>query len=152
MSKFLLTIAINFRKMARKKAASTPAPATGMTQREMQRLIDQRVEAALAARPNEGVNSNDTNTRTLRSETIVVPQCKYSEFMHCQPTFFKGIEGAIGLMQWFERSETVFHLSECPEESKVKFAAGTLLGDAQTWWKAHVSTIGMEEAHKTTWT
>ncbi|GJS95291.1 reverse transcriptase domain-containing protein [Tanacetum coccineum] len=34
--------------------------------------------------------------------------CSYKEFMNCEPTNFKGTEGAVRLTRWFERSESVF--------------------------------------------
>ncbi|GKF83358.1 hypothetical protein Tco_0245014, partial [Tanacetum coccineum] len=37
---------------------------------------------------------------------------------------------AIGLIRWFERTESVFSRSNCAEENKVTFATGTLTDDA----------------------
>ncbi|GJT20331.1 hypothetical protein Tco_0890268 [Tanacetum coccineum] len=56
----------------------------------------------------------------------VARQCSYKEFMSCQPINFKGSEGAVGLIRWFERTESVFSHSNCTEDCKVKFATGTL--------------------------
>ncbi|GKC25964.1 hypothetical protein Tco_1028114 [Tanacetum coccineum] len=42
--------------------------------------------------------------------------------MSCQPINFKGSEGAVGLIRWFERTESVFSHSNCTEDCKVKFA------------------------------
>ncbi|GJR43867.1 putative reverse transcriptase domain-containing protein [Tanacetum coccineum] len=50
------------------------------------------------------------------------------------------IEGFVELMQWFERMESVFHISNCIMENQVKFATYTLLGSALTWWNSHVRT------------
>ncbi|GKE68456.1 reverse transcriptase domain-containing protein, partial [Tanacetum coccineum] len=41
-----------------------------------------------------------------------VTDCSYTEFMKCEPTKFKGIEGAVGLTRWFKRSESVFLISK----------------------------------------
>nr|GEW46179.1 reverse transcriptase domain-containing protein [Tanacetum cinerariifolium] len=38
--------------------------------------------------------------------------------------------GAIGLIRWFERTESVFSRSKCAEEDRVTFATGTLTNDA----------------------
>ncbi|GKF77590.1 hypothetical protein Tco_0230060, partial [Tanacetum coccineum] len=46
-------------------------------------------------------------------------QCSYKEFMGCQPINFKGTESAIGLICWFERTESVFSCSNCTEDCKV---------------------------------
>ncbi|GJS65376.1 putative reverse transcriptase domain-containing protein [Tanacetum coccineum] len=41
---------------------------------------------------------------------------------------------AVGLIRWFERTESVFSRSKCAEENKVTFATGTLTDDALSWW------------------
>ncbi|GJY09806.1 hypothetical protein Tco_0377991 [Tanacetum coccineum] len=61
---------------------------------------------------------------------LVANSCSYKEFMSCQPINFKGTEGAIGLIRWFERTESVFSRSNCTEDCKVKFATGTLIEEA----------------------
>ncbi|GJU42549.1 putative reverse transcriptase domain-containing protein [Tanacetum coccineum] len=43
----------------------------------------------------------------------------YKEFMSCQPINFKGSEGAVGLIRWFERTESVFSRRNCTEDYKV---------------------------------
>nr|GEY82546.1 hypothetical protein [Tanacetum cinerariifolium] len=45
------------------------------------------------------------------------------------------VRGAVELQRWFEKTESVFEISECAEGKKVKFAAATLKGPALTWWK-----------------
>ncbi|GKD71436.1 hypothetical protein Tco_1325526, partial [Tanacetum coccineum] len=44
-----------------------------------------------------------------------------------------GTEGVDVLAQWFERMESVFHISNCDVENQVKFATCTFLGNALTW-------------------
>ncbi|GJU13994.1 hypothetical protein Tco_1136390 [Tanacetum coccineum] len=56
--------------------------------------------------------------------------CSYKEFMSCQPTNFKGTEGAVGLTYWFERLESAFLISKCAENDKVKYATSILLDEA----------------------
>ncbi|GKB61373.1 putative reverse transcriptase domain-containing protein [Tanacetum coccineum] len=34
----------------------------------------------------------------------------------CNPTVFRGVEGAVNLRRWFEKTESVFEISECAEE------------------------------------
>ncbi|GKE34274.1 putative reverse transcriptase domain-containing protein, partial [Tanacetum coccineum] len=67
-------------------------------------------------------NTDNTNGNTGPREAPVARQCSYKEFMSCQPFNFKGIEGAIGLIRWFERTDSVVSRSNCTEECKVKFA------------------------------
>ncbi|GKE41438.1 reverse transcriptase domain-containing protein, partial [Tanacetum coccineum] len=81
----------------------------------------------------------------------VARQRSYKEFMSCQPINFKGTEGAIGLIRWFERTELVFSRSNCTEDCKVKFATGTLTEEALSWWNSFAQPIGIEEAYKITW-
>ncbi|GJX58582.1 putative reverse transcriptase domain-containing protein [Tanacetum coccineum] len=52
-----------------------------------------------------------------------------------------GTEGVVELTQWFERMETVFHISNCPVENQVKFSTCTLLAGADD----------MEESDKIEW-
>ncbi|GKD62053.1 reverse transcriptase domain-containing protein, partial [Tanacetum coccineum] len=81
----------------------------------------------------------------------VARQCSYKEFMSCQPINFKGMEGAIGLIRWFERTESVFSSSNYTEDCKVKFATGTLIEEALSWWNYFAQHIRIEEAYKITW-
>nr|GFC80057.1 hypothetical protein [Tanacetum cinerariifolium] len=62
--------------------------------------------------------------------------------MKCQPLNFKGTEGVVGLSQWLEKMESLFHISDCAIDNQVKFATCTLLGAALTWWNGHVRTLG----------
>ncbi|GJV54989.1 reverse transcriptase domain-containing protein [Tanacetum coccineum] len=76
----------------------------------------------------------------------------YKEFISCQPFYFNGTEGVVGLIRWFERTESVFSRSRCAEENKVTFATGTLTDDALSWWNAYAQPMGIEQANRTTWT
>nr|GEU37979.1 hypothetical protein [Tanacetum cinerariifolium] len=58
--------------------------------------------------------------------------------MKCQPLNFKETEGVVGLSQWLEKMESVFHISGCAVKNQVKFATYTLLGVVLTWWNGHV--------------
>ncbi|GJZ27261.1 hypothetical protein Tco_0571514 [Tanacetum coccineum] len=49
----------------------------------------------------------------------------YKGFMSCQPSYFNGTEGAVGLIRWFERTESVFSRSKCAEEDRVTFATAS---------------------------
>ncbi|GJZ76018.1 hypothetical protein Tco_0640483 [Tanacetum coccineum] len=63
---------------------------------------------------------------TRPREAPVARKCSYKEFMSCQPINFKGTKDTVGLIRWFDRTESVFSLSNCTEDCKVKFATGTL--------------------------
>ncbi|GJS21162.1 reverse transcriptase domain-containing protein [Tanacetum coccineum] len=60
------------------------------------------------------------------------------------------MEGAIGLIRWFEQTESVFSCSNCTEDCKVKFATGTLTEEALSWWNSFAQPIRIEEAYKIT--
>ncbi|GKA90581.1 reverse transcriptase domain-containing protein [Tanacetum coccineum] len=58
---------------------------------------------------------------------------------------------AVGLIRWFERTESVFSQSRCAEENKVTFATSTLTNDALSWWNAYAQPMGIEQANRTIW-
>nr|GEV30991.1 reverse transcriptase domain-containing protein [Tanacetum cinerariifolium] len=74
-------------------------------------------------------------------EAPVARKCCYKEFMSCQPFNFKGSKGAVGLICWFEHTESVFSRSNCTEDCKVKFSTGTLTEEALTWWNLFAQSI-----------
>ncbi|GJV43708.1 putative reverse transcriptase domain-containing protein [Tanacetum coccineum] len=89
-----------------------------------------------------GDDSHDSGSgrRTKRTTR----ECNYSDFLKCQPCNFKGTKGIVGLTQWFEKMESVFHISNCTVACQIKFATCTLQGNALTWWNSHVKTVGHE--------
>ncbi|GKB85592.1 hypothetical protein Tco_0957864, partial [Tanacetum coccineum] len=88
----------------------------------------------------------NTDNTTRPRESHVAGKCRYKEFMICKPINFKGSEGAVGLIRWFERTELVFSRSNCIKDCKVKFATGTLTEEALSWWNYFAQPIGIEEA------
>ncbi|GKE60865.1 reverse transcriptase domain-containing protein, partial [Tanacetum coccineum] len=119
-------------------------------------LEDTGVADALAGRPiQRNTNLNDNVSQGSRSGITrpVRPtrECTYSDFLKCQPLNFKGTEGVVGLTQWFERMDSVFHISNCTVENKVKFATCTLHGITLTWWNTHVKTVGHDAAYSMPW-
>ncbi|GKF64201.1 hypothetical protein Tco_0187649 [Tanacetum coccineum] len=71
--------------------------------------------------------------------------------MKCQPLNFKGTEGVVRLIRWFEKMETVFYINNYLEKYQVKYATYTLLYNALTWWNSHKRTIGAETAFSMSW-
>ncbi|GJW95014.1 reverse transcriptase domain-containing protein [Tanacetum coccineum] len=61
-------------------------------------------------------------------------------------------KGAVGLIRWFKRTESVFSCSKCAKENKVTFATGTLTDDALSWWNAYAQPIRIDRANRITWT
>ncbi|GJY38724.1 hypothetical protein Tco_0425088 [Tanacetum coccineum] len=106
--------------MPPKRTSTSEAPA--MTQAAIRKLVADSVTTALEAQAATMANADNTNRNTGEREAPVARKCSYKEFMSCQPINFKGTEGAVGLIRWFERTESVFSRSNCTEDCKVKFA------------------------------
>ncbi|GJX79739.1 putative reverse transcriptase domain-containing protein [Tanacetum coccineum] len=53
--------------------------------------------------------------------------------------------------EWFEKMETVFHISNCPQKYQVKYATCTLHSSALTWWNSHKRTIRTGTVYAMTW-
>nr|GEV65512.1 hypothetical protein [Tanacetum cinerariifolium] len=117
-----------------------------MTPGTVRAMIDQAMQRNLT-NCDESHSSRGGPTRPVQS----VHACSYSDFMKCQPLNFKGIEGVVSLSCWFEKMESVFHISGCGSENQVKFATRTLLDVALTWWNGHVRTLVHDAAYTTTW-
>ncbi|GJZ15800.1 hypothetical protein Tco_0551477, partial [Tanacetum coccineum] len=106
--------------MPPKRTSTSEAPA--MTQAAIRKLVADSVTAALEAQAATMANADNTNRNTGEREAPVARKCSYKEFISCQPFNFKGSEGAVGLIRWFERTELVFSRSNCTEDYKVKFS------------------------------
>nr|GEX20278.1 reverse transcriptase domain-containing protein [Tanacetum cinerariifolium] len=100
---------------------------------------------------NKGGNGNGNHNENDRDARLVIRECTYQDFMKCQPLNFKGTEGVIRLIRWFEKMKTVFHISNCPEKYQVKYATCTLLNSALTWWNSHKRTIGTDATFAMSW-
>ncbi|GJU94821.1 hypothetical protein Tco_1319577 [Tanacetum coccineum] len=98
-----------------------------------------------------GNGGNGNPNENGRGDRPVARECTYQDFIKCQPLNFKGTKGVVGLIRWFEKMETVFHISNCPKKSQVKYATCTLLNSALTWWNSHKRTIGTEAAFDMSW-
>ncbi|GJV67969.1 putative reverse transcriptase domain-containing protein [Tanacetum coccineum] len=136
--------------MPPKRTSTSEAPA--MTQAAIRKLVADSVTAALEAQAATMANASNPNRNTSPTGTPVVKTGNYKEFISCQPFYFNGTEGAVGLIRWFERTESVFSHSRCAEENKVTFATGTLTDDALSWWNAYAQPMGVEQANQITWT
>ncbi|GKA34343.1 hypothetical protein Tco_0720772 [Tanacetum coccineum] len=109
---------------AARAAATTVAVAASMT--------------AVAVDTNgHGDGSHNSGTRT-RGSIRTPRECTYKDFLNCQPLTFNGTEGVIVLAHWFERMESVFHISNCAVENQVKFATCTFPRNVLTWWNSYM--------------
>ncbi|GJR45291.1 hypothetical protein Tco_1313394 [Tanacetum coccineum] len=109
------------------KRTSTSAT-SAMTQAAIRQLVADSVAAALEAQAATMASTDNPNRNTKLRETPIARKCTYKDFISCQPFYFNGTERAVGLIRWFERTESVFSHSNCIEECKVmKFSTGTPL-------------------------
>ncbi|GJR67924.1 putative reverse transcriptase domain-containing protein [Tanacetum coccineum] len=110
------------------EARIMPPKSAPMTQAAIHRMIKESVDAAIAAE-----RARQANVRNDASGSGLV-------------------RGAVKLRRWFEKTKSVFKISECAEGKKVMFAAATLEGLALTWWKTKVATMGLEIVNQMPWT
>ncbi|GKD94845.1 hypothetical protein Tco_1374682, partial [Tanacetum coccineum] len=103
-----------------------------------------------ADRSKNGDDSHDSGTGGRRQASTVY-ECTYTDFLKCQLMNFKGTEGVVGLTQWLEKMESVFHISNCTVACQVKFATCTLQGNALTWWNSYVRAVGHDIAYAMPW-
>ncbi|GJR86117.1 putative reverse transcriptase domain-containing protein [Tanacetum coccineum] len=122
---------------------TSTSEASTMTHDAIRKLVADSVATALKAQAN--------NPNSGPRKTLVARKCTYEKFMSCQPFYFNGTEGAVGLIRWFKRTESVFSHSNCAEKNKVKFAINTLTEESLFWWNSFTQPIGVKEAYKITW-
>ncbi|GKA09227.1 hypothetical protein Tco_0688558 [Tanacetum coccineum] len=89
-----------FAEMPPKRTSTSVAPA--MTQAAIKKLVADSVSAALGAQAATMANTDNTNRNTGPTGTLVAKKRNYKEFISCQPFYFNGTEGAVGLIRWFE--------------------------------------------------
>nr|GEY88511.1 hypothetical protein [Tanacetum cinerariifolium] len=104
-----------------------PPKSAPLSQDAIHRMIKDNVDAAIAAE-----RARKTNVRNEASGSGPV-------------------RGAVELLRWFGKTESVFRISKCAEGKKVRFAAATLQGPALTWWNAKVATRGLETVNQMPW-
>nr|GEW16044.1 reverse transcriptase domain-containing protein [Tanacetum cinerariifolium] len=108
-------------RMPPKRTSTSVAPA--MTQAAIRQLVADSITTALKAQAANMAIAENTNS----------------------------LEGAVGLIRWFERTKSVFSRSNYTKDCKVKFVVGTLTEEALSWWNSFAQPIGIEEAYKITW-
>nr|GEX11366.1 hypothetical protein [Tanacetum cinerariifolium] len=121
-----------------------PLKSAPMIQAAIRRMIKDSVDAVIAVERarQANVRNDATGSGPARGQdaTLAVRECTFTGFMKCNPAIFHGVEEAVELRRWFEKTESLFEISECTEGKKVKFAAATLEGPALTWWKTKYNT------------
>ncbi|GJR07914.1 hypothetical protein Tco_0790566 [Tanacetum coccineum] len=99
--------------------------ALAMTQAAIRQLVADSIAATLEAQAATMASTNNPNRNTGPRETPVARKCTYKEFMSCQPFYFNGTEGAVGLTRWFEQTKL---------------------------WNSYAKPVGTEQVDKIAWT
>nr|GEV30031.1 reverse transcriptase domain-containing protein [Tanacetum cinerariifolium] len=86
--------------MPHKQISTSAAPV--MTQVAIMQLVDDSVIVALEVQAATMASTDNLNRNTGPRETHVAKRGNYKEFISCQPFYFNGTEGAVGLIRWFE--------------------------------------------------
>ncbi|GJU43382.1 hypothetical protein Tco_1200648 [Tanacetum coccineum] len=119
--------------------------ASVLTHATIEKLVTHSVAVVLEAQAAMMANNPNSKPR----KTSVARNCAYEKFTSYQLSYFNGTDGAVGLIHWFKRTESIFSRSKCAEKDKVRFAASTLTKEDLFWW---TQSIRIEEAYKITWT
>ncbi|GJZ38642.1 hypothetical protein Tco_0585205 [Tanacetum coccineum] len=88
----------------------------------IQQLINDGISSALKAQVASMASASNLNRNIGPTGTHVAKTGNYKEFFSCQPFYFNGMEGAVSLIRWFERTESVFSRSHCAKENKMTYA------------------------------
>ncbi|GJY02635.1 hypothetical protein Tco_0360787 [Tanacetum coccineum] len=84
-------------QMPPKRTSTSEAPA--MTQVAIRKLVADSVTAALEEQAATMANASNPNRNTSLIGTPIVKTGNYKEFISCQPFYFNGTEGAVGLIR-----------------------------------------------------
>nr|GEW50375.1 reverse transcriptase domain-containing protein [Tanacetum cinerariifolium] len=106
-------------------------------------LMPPKRNSASAASASEALAMTQAAIRNRKPrEAPVARKCSYKEFMSCQPFNFKGSKGAIGLIHWFEHTESVFSRSNCTEDCKeLATLCPTMVSDSEKLLEAFIEEI-----------
>ncbi|GKE27909.1 hypothetical protein Tco_1443293, partial [Tanacetum coccineum] len=109
-----------------------PLKSAPMTKAAIRRMIKESVDGAIAAERARQANVKNDSSRVgpVRGQDAAP------------------VVRVVELRRWFEKTESVFEISEYAEGKKVKFVAATLEGPALTWWKTKFATIGLETVNQ----
>ncbi|GJS49674.1 hypothetical protein Tco_0599795 [Tanacetum coccineum] len=134
--------------MPPKRTSTSEAPS--MTQATIKKLVAKKCHRGSGSTSCNNGKYELSQQEHGPTRTPVAKTENYKVFISCQPFYFNGTEGAVGLICWFERIESVFYHSKCIEENKVTFAIGTLTDDALSWWNAYAQPIRVDQSNQIT--
>ncbi|GJT92636.1 hypothetical protein Tco_1081481 [Tanacetum coccineum] len=134
--------------MPPKRTSTSETPS--ITLDSIQQLIANGIATALKAQAATMASASYSQKEHGHYWKLCTKMGNYKEFVSCQPFYFNGTEGAVDLIRWFERTESVFSHSKCAEENKVTFPIGTLTNDALSRWNSYAQPIGINQANQIT--
>ncbi|GJY24295.1 putative reverse transcriptase domain-containing protein [Tanacetum coccineum] len=86
-----------------------PLKSAHMTKVVIHRMIKESIDVAVAAERarQANVRNDASGSAPVRGQdtTHAVRECTIVGFMKCNPTIFRGVEGAVKLRRWFEKTE-----------------------------------------------
>nr|GEV60820.1 retrovirus-related Pol polyprotein from transposon TNT 1-94 [Tanacetum cinerariifolium] len=106
VNEILFNLNLSDHRMPPKKVSTSTTPA--MTQATIRQLIYDGIVAALEVLAATMANTDNPNRNLRSKETHVAKRGNHKEFISCQPFYFNGTKGAVGLIRWFEHTELVF--------------------------------------------
>ncbi|GJV76727.1 putative reverse transcriptase domain-containing protein [Tanacetum coccineum] len=112
-----------------------------MTPESIQAMIDQAIQRNSTHTQDDASQSSGGG---LRRPVQPARVCFYIDFLKCQPLNSKGTKGVVGLSQWLEKMESVFHISGCVIDNQVKFATCTLLCTNLVKWSCEIKKLEIE--------
>nr|GFA35326.1 reverse transcriptase domain-containing protein [Tanacetum cinerariifolium] len=107
-------------------------PPKAMSQAAIERLITQRVNAALTMERVARNIVGGSRGNGVQGGAPPVRECSFTSYMKCNTTSFYCNEGAVELCRWFEKTESVFSISECAERNKERITMDFVTGIPRT--------------------
>nr|GEV94221.1 reverse transcriptase domain-containing protein [Tanacetum cinerariifolium] len=86
----------------------------------MEKLVEKlsNAEDKRARHANAGNDARGSGLVRGQDAARVVRECNFARFMKCNPTAFHDTKGVVELQRWFEKTKSVFGISECVERKK----------------------------------
>ncbi|GKF28718.1 hypothetical protein Tco_0095060, partial [Tanacetum coccineum] len=80
--------------------------------------------------PPKRMSTSEAPVLTHATIEKLVAHSVATKFTSYQLFYFNGTDGAVGLIRWFKRTESIFSRSKCAEKNKVRFVVSTLTKEA----------------------
>nr|GEY92547.1 hypothetical protein [Tanacetum cinerariifolium] len=100
---------------------------SSMTPKAIEELVYRLMEEALAAYEARAANAFEAENQSQNGNDGDNGNSGNENGKNGNGGNGNGMEGVVGLTRWFEKMETVFHISNCPEKYQVKFQELTML-------------------------